>query len=231
MQPGVRVSFDRLEELEPHFKGVDFPVELALPYRVRDFLPIADRIPEVKEFIIRSGIQVLSIHAAQGNLAADDHIRWARPAIRLANELGARSVTFHPSQMKTQRTDAQIRVKRHLKALQRESTAIVALETFGGRRRVFRPEEIITAGLPMILDTAHLHDDRQILSIIRRYHQNIPTIHLSARGKQDHHLLRDQYRPANAGYGQQDNTSHGVSTLIFRHYVLFIVICHENDIR
>lgn len=40
MKLGIRASFDRLDELGQRFKGIDFPVELALPYRVGDFLSI-----------------------------------------------------------------------------------------------------------------------------------------------------------------------------------------------
>jgi len=193
MDLGARASFDRLEELESHFEGVDFPVELALPYRVGDFLAVRDRMDEVRDFVQGKKIQVLSVHAAQGNLVADDCDRWAEPAMRLADELGARSVTFPPNQVKTGRIGAQDVVRKHLAALQRKATALAAVETFGGRRRVFRPEEIVTAGLPMILDTAHLHHDEQILSLIRRYHRNIPAVHLSARGTGEHHLPIDAF--------------------------------------
>ena len=194
MQLGARVSFDQVDELESHFEGVDFPVELALPYRVHEFLPIAGRMAEVLDFIRGKGIQVQSIHAAQGNLAADDCFAWAQPALWLADELGARCVTFHPSQTnRDQRLNAQTLAKRHLRQLQRDHQAVAAIETFGGSRRIFHPEEIVQFGLPMVLDTAHLHEDERILKLIKDYHRSIPTVHLSARGDGEHHLPVDAF--------------------------------------
>jgi hypothetical protein len=193
MRLGARVGFNSMEELGPHFEGVDFPVELALPYKVGDFLKIAGRMPEVRDFILTKGVEVLSVHATQGNLFEDRYRRWAGPAMALADQLGASSVTFHPNQAKSQRTDMQILAKQHLRDLQRNAKALAALETFGGRHRVFHPEEIMRAGLPMVLDVAHLHEDDLILRLIRDYHKHIPTVHLSARGEGEHHLPIDGF--------------------------------------
>jgi len=193
MRIGARVGFDRMEELEPHFVGVDFPVELAVPYRVADFLQIAGRMEEVRDFVRQKGIEVLSLHAAQGNLVKTDHPSWARPAVWLAEELGARSVTFHPNRVSSGRTQAQEAFVRHVSQLQRGITATIAVETFGGKTRVLSPREIVRTGLPMILDTAHIHSDDEILSLIDDYHENIPTIHLSARGGSEHHLPIDAF--------------------------------------
>ena len=194
MRLGARVSFDRMEELEPHLQGVDFPVELALPYRVHEFLPVAGRMAKVRDFIKSRGIEVLSLHAAQGRLARDDCFAWAQPAMWLADELGARSVTLHPSQTRRdQRVNAQLLAKQHLCQLQRNHQAVAAIETFGGSRRIFHPEEIVQFGLPMVLDTAHLHEDERVLELIRTYHHSIPTVHLSARGDGEHHLPIDAF--------------------------------------
>ena len=51
MKVGARIGFPTMRHLESRFKGVDFPVELALPYRVNDFLLIKDRMEEVRDFI------------------------------------------------------------------------------------------------------------------------------------------------------------------------------------
>ena len=194
MRLGARVGFDAMEELQPHFEGVDFPVELALPYRVHEFLPIADRMAEVRDFVRGRGIDVLSIHAAQGKLAADDCFAWAEPAMWLADELGARTVTLHPSQTKRdRRLNAQALAKQHLEQLQGDHRATAAIETFGGDRRIFRPEEIVALGVPMVLDTAHLRDDETILQLIRDYHESIRTVHLSARGDGEPHLPVDRF--------------------------------------
>ena len=194
MELGARVGFDRMEELEPHFEGVDFPVELALPYRVVDFLPIADRMDEIGGFLKGRGVKVLSVHAPQGNLADEDYARWATPAMSLAELLGARSVTFHPSlSRRAGREAGQAAAIRHIGELQEGARALACIETFGGKRRMFHPEEIAEESLPMVLDTAHLHDDDRILRLIRGYYQGIPTVHLSARGEKEHHLPLDAF--------------------------------------
>jgi sugar phosphate isomerase/epimerase len=193
MNLGARASFDRFDQLEEHYRDVDFPIELALPYRVGDFLAMASRMAEVRDYIRDSGIQVLSVHATQGNLIADDHERWTRPAMELADELGAGSVTFHPNRSKKQRVENQARVKEHILEIQRDHYSLASVETFGGKDRVFRPREIVEADLPMVLDTAHLHSDELILDLIRTYHQNIPALHLSARGESEHHLPIDPF--------------------------------------
>jgi len=194
MRIGARAGFDRMEELEPHFAGVDFPIELAVPYRVGDFLQVAGRMEEVRDFVRRKGIEVLSLHAAQGNLVKTDHLSWAQPALWLADQLGARSVTFHPSRVGSSgRAQAQEVFVARVSELQRGTNARIAVETFGGKDRVLSPRDIVRTGLPMILDTAHIHSDDEILSLIADYHQNIPAIHLSARGGNEHHLPVDAF--------------------------------------
>ena len=193
MRLGARVGFSKLEALEWSFEGVDFPVELALPHKVDDFLTIKDRISVVGDFVSKADIQVLSVHAAQGFLPGEAYRNWGIPAIQLADDLGASSVTFHPNQVKRNRLETQALFKKHLQDLQNGFQAQAAVETFGGKRRLLRPDEIVEAGLPMILDTAHLHDDSLILSLIERYHTKMPTVHLSARGESEHHLPIDTF--------------------------------------
>jgi sugar phosphate isomerase/epimerase len=193
MKLGARASFDRLDDLGQRFKGVDFPIELALPYRVGDFILVADRMEEVKDFIVTLQLEVLSVHATQGDLAADDCMSWAKPAMELADAVGAKSVTFHPGRSRKNRLDGQACVKAHLAELQKRHRALASLETFGGRDRVLRPNEIVEAGLPMVLDTAHLREDEYILSLVQRCHEKISSVHLSARGKHEHHLPIDGF--------------------------------------
>jgi len=193
MRLGARLGFSGLEELEARVREVNFPVELALPHLISDFSDVAERMPEVRDIVTAARLEVLSVHASQGNLAADDYRLWAAPAVRLADELGATSVTFHPSIARKDRMAGQYAAMSHLKELQSETRAIVALETFPGKRRLFRPDEIVGAGLPMVLDISHLRDDDYILLLIKRYHKNIPTVHLSARGLREHHLPIDTF--------------------------------------
>jgi hypothetical protein len=193
MKPGIRASFDRLDELEHRFNGIDFPVELALPYRVGDLLSVADRMEEVKNFITTIQLEVLSAHATQGDLAADDYVLWAKPAMELADAVKAKSATFHPGKSRKNRLEGQARVKAHLAEIQKHHRALASVETFGGRDRVPRPNEIVATGIPMVLDTAHLREDEYILSPVQRYHGKISSVHLSARGKQEHHLPIDGF--------------------------------------
>lgn len=193
MKLGARVSFDTVEELNSHFEGVDFPVELALPYQVDRFLLIAERMDEVRDFIKEKGIEVLSVHAAQGNLIGDSYKQWAEPAMWIADQLGARCVTFHPNQRKANRLAGQEIAIKHLNEIQKGRKAAAGLETFGGKRRAFHPEEIVELSLPLVLDTAHLHDDGRILGLISSYHPRIAAVHLSARGENEHHLPIDSF--------------------------------------
>ena len=77
--------------------------------------------------------------------------------------------------------------------MQRNTSVIISIETFPGKRRIFQTEEIIKAKLPMTLDTAHIHDNNRIIKIIDNYWQSIPVVHLSARGRNEHHLPVDRF--------------------------------------
>jgi len=93
MNLGARASFNRIEDLKDHFKGVDFPIEFALPYRVGDFLSIVDRLDEIRDFVLVLQLKALSVHAPQGNLIAEASIicpstdsawRWSPSSMRSA---------------------------------------------------------------------------------------------------------------------------------------------------
>jgi hypothetical protein len=70
---------------------------------------------------------------------------------------------------------------------------IFSIETFAGRHRVFTPHDLVEQGLPMTLDVAHLHKRSLVFDILRRNHPNIRTLHLSAVGKNEHHLPIDDF--------------------------------------
>jgi hypothetical protein len=110
----------------------------------------------------------------------------------LADEVGARCVTFHPNQVKGNRAGAQEAAVEHLEDLQKGREAQVAVETFGGKRRVLRPEEIAELGLPMVLDVAHVRSKARIHSLIEGYHSRIVSVHLSGRSDEEHHLPVDE---------------------------------------
>lgn len=94
--------------------------------------------------------------------------RWAPPI-----------VVFHPENVsKINKPNLQVLAFRNIKALQRETPVTIAIETFGGKKRVITPEEIIEKGLPMVLDTSHLFPQRTF-NMIKTYAHGIEAVHLS----------------------------------------------------
>ena len=67
------------------------------------------------------------------------------------------------------------------------------METFGGRKRVFKPVDIISSGIPMTLDVSHIHDRDEVFKIVDSYHDEIRTVHLSAVGDGEQHLPVDGF--------------------------------------
>lgn len=196
MKIGGRVGFERLDELARNFSGIDFPIELALPWRYLElWKPMEHRLDEVKTFFKESGLNILSIHATQGRISEDSFLDWGRKTLELARYLGIRDITLHPDNRKTRRLDHQKAALERLRRLEDEMDmeGVFSIETFGGYNRIMSPREIIELGLPMTLDTAHIHDQAEIMAIIERYHRCIKTVHLSAIGADEHHLPLDPF--------------------------------------
>ena len=189
---GGRVGFDRIEELEHRFCSIDFPIELALPWKYQElWLPIEEKVGRVIEFFKGRDIEILSIHATQGRITEEAFLRWGELTIEIAEALGAGNITVHPNNVKSQREWSQEQSLKHIQEIGGED--IISIETFGGRNRVFKPHELIEKGIPMTLDTAHLHKKGIVIDIVNSNHQNIQTVHLSSIGKSEHHLPIDQY--------------------------------------
>jgi len=110
----------------------------------------------------------------------------------LADDLGAASVTFHPSRGKN-RINLQHSMIGSLKALQREFRAIAAVETFTDKQRLLLPEEIVALSLPMVLDTSYIHDDARVFDLLERHHEKIIAVHLSSRGQGKQHQPIDDF--------------------------------------
>ncbi|MDW7762041.1 MAG: hypothetical protein SCM96_15550 [Acidobacteriota bacterium] len=196
MKIGGRVGFDRIEDLEKNFRNIDFPIELALPWRYTElWLPMADSLAGVISFLMASTIRILSIHATQGNISDEAFLFWGRQTVELARELGVQDITIHPGNCRSRREASQQQALRNIRRIERETGAegIFSVETFGGKNRVLKPEEIISFGLPMTLDTAHLHDRNEIMEIVDGYRHNIKTVHLSTVGEGEHHLPVDAF--------------------------------------
>jgi len=155
------------------------PIELALPYKLEDFLAGMDRLDDLTAFVLSHNIIVNSVHAPQGRLSDEAFMSWARSTVQFAERVGAHVVVFHPeSTAKTNRINLQVIALANLKRLKREASVTVAVETFGNAKRIITPEETIDFKLPMVLDTSHLFVPR-IFQVIEAYHSRIVGVHLS----------------------------------------------------
>jgi sugar phosphate isomerase/epimerase len=184
---GGRVGFDRFNEMEPHFKSIDFPVELALPWKYQEYwVPIEKKLDKVIAFFKQSPVEILSIHATQGRISEESFLSWGSQTLELARELGVTDITIHPNLIKGDREFQQMATLRMIKRMGGEE--LFSIETFSGYRRLFTPQEIMDQDLPMTLDIAHIHDQDFVMEIIERHHRKIKTVHLSAVGEGEHHL-------------------------------------------
>ncbi|OPY05865.1 MAG: hypothetical protein A4E61_00149 [Syntrophorhabdus sp. PtaB.Bin184] len=155
------------------------PIELALPYKLEDFLAGMAHLDDVAAYVRSAGIIVNSLHAAQGRLSDESFLSWALPTVQFAEMVEANVAVFHPESVpKLSKPSAQSIALRNVKRLQRETPTVVAMETFGNAKRVLTPEEIIEFKLPLVLDTSHLFVER-IFQVIEAYSQGIVVLHLS----------------------------------------------------
>jgi len=138
--------------------------------------------------------EVLSIHAVQAPIANNEFRVWGKEIAEFAKTLRAKVITVHPENMnKTEfKQDQAAKNIRFLNRLYNENV-IFSVETFTGNRRVFTPDETVGFGLPMTLDIAHVTDNQKIWELLKSYNRNIVNIHLSAKGKDRHHLPIDGF--------------------------------------
>lgn len=185
MKIGGRVEFDRIDDLEKIFRSVDFPIELALPWKYQDlWLPVEDKIDHITDFFKRKNIEILSLHATQGKITEESFLRWGKLTIDIAQALGVNDITIHPNKVKDRKSQGQQKALSYIKRLR--GNQCFSIETFGGGSRVFTPYEIIEKGLQMTLDTSHIRNDNEIMEIINIYHGNIKIVHLSAKNGEEH---------------------------------------------
>jgi len=190
---GGRVGFNKIEEIHERFRDVDFPIELALPWRYELWKQVEPKFDEMLECLDSLDFEVLSVHATQGWISKDTFLSWGPKTCQLADRFGGRAITVHPNRAKKPRETHQDMTRRNIKKVQRETSVTVSVETFGGKKRVLTPQEIMDFGLPMTLDTSHIREDKRIIDIIESYWQNIPVIHLSARNAREQHLPIDRF--------------------------------------
>lgn len=157
-------------------------IELALPYKLHDYLEGTSSLKAMAAFIVKEGPVCPSVHAPQGRLTHDGFLSWALDVVRFAESIGAGVLVFHPENAKEQRTNLQMIALRNLRELQRSTQVRIAVETFGNSKRVLLPEEIGERKLPMVLDTSHVFQERGFY-LIERYHATIAAVHLSEMRK------------------------------------------------
>ncbi len=174
------------------------PIELALPYKLDEFLKGASQLGGLAAFVKKAGISCPSVHAPQGRITDDGFLSWALETVRFAEAVGAGALVFHPESVPVlERPNLQRQAVLHLRQLQRETKLRVAVETFGHRKRVLTPEEVEEREMWMVLDTSHLFLDR-IYALIERYHRGIAGVHLSElrkdeKGEERPHLPVETY--------------------------------------
>jgi len=196
MRIGARVSFDRVDQLEERYKDVDFPIELALPWKYYQlWLPMETSLGRVLEFFQNAGLNILSIHATQGYITEDNFQDWGKKTIEFAESLGVQNITVHPNKLrqKTSREFYQQKALDMIEQLQNGCKARFSIETFMHHKRVFRPMELVEMDIPMTLDVAHIYEENMIWSILTKNWKNIPVVHLSAKGETGHHLPIDDF--------------------------------------
>jgi len=189
----ARVGFEKVEEIAARLHGIDFPIELALPWRYTLWQEAIGLEEQMFNLLWRVNLSIPSVHSTQGKISDSEFLSWGRKTCELAEQLGAAVITVHPNRAKSNRSDYQESACQNLRKLQRKTPVCISVETFGDKNRVLRPEEIMQRRLPMTLDIAHLPDDNQVIGIIRDYWQNIPVVHLSARSLGEHHLPVDEF--------------------------------------
>ena len=187
----ARVGFACVNNIAERLNGVDFPIELALPYRYDWWQEAVVQFDEMMVALESANVNVCSVHATQANISDERFLNWGWQTIEIAERLGAKTITVHPNRSRKSRENLQEEARIFIRRLQRETNVPLSVETFSGKDRIFRPDEIISARLPMTLDTAHIHDNDRIMEIIDSYWRNIPVVHLSARDQHSQHLPID----------------------------------------
>ncbi len=185
----ARVSFAAIHQIHERLEDVTFPIELALPYRYQWWKEAALELKTIIENLKSKDIVYATIHATQAKINDDDFLLWGAQTIEIAEALDAKIITVHPNRIsKKNKSNSKEIARINLRKLKHKSSVTIAIETFTGHERIFTPDEIIQAKLPMTLDTSHIHDNDKIMSIIQEYWQHIPVVHLSARNRNAQHL-------------------------------------------
>ena len=182
IQIGGRVGFSTFDEIQTCFEKVDFPIELALPWKYRElWLPIESKLNAILDFFKNSKLDIHSIHATQGRITDSAFMDWGYKTLQFADALNVKWVTIHPNQVKSK--EVQEKALGFIQSLEYGSSARFCIETFDGPHRLFQPIDIMEQGLPMTLDISHIRDDTFIYEIVEKNWPNIKVLHLSAKNE------------------------------------------------
>ena len=173
------------------------PLEVALPWRLVDFLEQMKDLSRLERYLIENRVNVASLHAAQGKLTDDGFLSWALPTVELAKKVGASMVVFHLNNVaKKEKPNLQLLALANLRRLRHEAGDMaIAIETFAHPKRVLTPEEVVTLKLPLVVDVSHL-DPGRTLALIDAYHAGIVGIHLSEVAWHEGYQKNQTHMPA-----------------------------------
>ena len=172
------VHFDDFDRWLSGLEGT--PVELALPHDMQEFWSVVGRLNELKEYVHDNSILVSSVHAPHGRLSGNAFLSWAAPVMKLAQNVGASAVVFHPENhvAKARKPELQAVALSYIRTLQEAASVTAAIETFKSNSRLFTPQEIMEHNLPMVLDTSHVRE-QYTFDLIKEYSGSIAGVHLS----------------------------------------------------
>ncbi len=185
---GHSALFKTIDGLRAWLSRSNEPLELVFPAREDEYRPLLAQMDDIAECALGYSPGILSIHASPLPMEDDDFPSSALAFARLAERVGAGSVTLHPSKCRRGEDleTLQTTALENLRAAQDRTPVTLAVETLGHRRCLLAEDEIAAFDLPMVLDTTHVGWDASA-RIVDSYMHGIRTIHLSERTSDAHH--------------------------------------------
>ena len=127
----ARVGFATVDQISDRLRGVDFAIELALPYTYDWWRAAAERFDEMLSLLEQAQVKVSTVHATQGRITDANFLRWGRQTIEIAERLDARAITVHPNGVERRmKRNFQKVARGYLRQLQRHTDVIISVETF-----------------------------------------------------------------------------------------------------
>ena len=166
------------------------PVEIGLPFNFSEFMAVAKWLPILAHEIVEHSVTCIAVHAPEGDVItrySDTFLKSTADLSHFANQVGAKTIVFHPKEEPSvPHGECLDLLVKNITALQQTTGAVITVETFRSRKWI-RYKEVITAGLPVCLDTSHLsHGDT--LEVLDRHLDQVQHVHLSERKPGGVHL-------------------------------------------